>query len=108
MERGVRPMGLWSMSTTLSRYSMPSMRSHLPGWTFMRMRSAPRRLKSTSLTREDFPEPETPVTTVKVPRGKVTSMCRRLFSAAPMTFRNFPLPVRRSVGTGIFFFPERY
>ena len=35
-------------------------------------------------------------------------MCRRLFSAAPNTFRSFPFPFRRSRGTGIFLRPDRY
>ena len=38
MLRGVRPMGLWSMSTTLSRNSSPSIRLHLPGRVFMELR----------------------------------------------------------------------
>ena len=108
MDRGVRPMGLWSMSTTLSRYSIPSIRSHLPGWTFIRFSSTPSFLNRISFTKELLPLPDTPVTTVKVPRGNSTSMCRRLFSAAPMTFRLLPLPGRRVSGTGILFLPERY
>ncbi len=55
------------------------------------------------MTREDLPEPETPVTQVKVPRGMDTSTWRRLFSAAPRMVRVWPLPFRRSAGTGIFF-----
>ena len=87
---------------------MPSIRSHLPGWTFIRFSSTPSRLNRISFTRELLPLPDTPVTTVKVPRGNSTSMWRRLFSAAPMTFRHLPLPGRRVSGTGIFFLPERY
>src|SRR5687767_4862099 len=37
----------------------------------------------TSRTREDFPEPDTPVTTVNVPFGMSTSTARRLFADAP-------------------------
>jgi hypothetical protein len=33
-------------------------------------------------TRVDFPDPETPVTQVKHPRGKETSICLRLFELA--------------------------
>ena len=44
---------------------------------------------------------------IPVPKGKSTSMWCRLFSAAPMTFRCFPFPVRRSLGTGIFLRPDR-
>ena len=79
----------------------------LPGRVLARFRSAASRLKRISLTREDFPLPDTPVTQVKVPRGMDTSTFRRLFSAAPRMVRKFPLPFRRSVGTGIFFRPDR-
>ena len=41
LERGVRPMGLWSMQMTLSRNSSPSIALQRPGWTFMRFKSAP-------------------------------------------------------------------
>ena len=61
-----------------------------------------------SLTREDFPDPDTPVTQVKVPRGTDTSICRRLFSAAPRTVRNSPLPGRRFSGTGMDLLPLKY
>jgi len=37
------------------------------------------------LMRVDFPEPETPVTQINVPRGKLTLMLLRLCSCAPMT-----------------------
>ena len=40
-ERGVRPMGLWSMQMTLSRFSSPSMARCFPACAFMRLRSAP-------------------------------------------------------------------
>ena len=87
MERGVRPMGLWSMAMTLSRCSMPSMRSCLPGRAFMRFSSTPSFLYSTSLTSELLPLPLTPVTQMNVPNGNVTSMLFRLFSRAPRTVR---------------------
>ena len=61
-----------------------------------------------SLTSEDFPLPETPVTQVKVPSGTDTSRSLRLFSCAPRTVRKFPLPVLRAFGTSIFFLPLKY
>ena len=61
-----------------------------------------------SLTREDLPLPETPVTQVKVPSGTEMSMFFRLFSRAPRTVRSFPLPGRRAAGTSMRFFPLRY
>ena len=60
------------------------------------------------MTREDFPDPDTPVTQVKVPRGMDTSMWSKLFSAAPRTVRQWPLPGRRRGGTGMVLAPERY
>ena len=87
MERGVRPMGDWSMLMTLSKNSSPSMRSCFPALVLVRFRSAPSFLYKISLTREDFPLPDTPVTQVKVPRGMDTSIWRKLFSSAPNTFK---------------------
>ena len=60
-----------------------------------------------SLTRELFPEPDTPVTHVIIPNGISTSIFFRLFSLAPFTVRN-PAGVFRSAGTGICSFPLRY
>ncbi len=108
MDRGVRPMGLWSMLMTLSRYSSPSRAVCFPGRHFIRFRSAPSRLNKISFTSEDFPDPDTPVTQVSVPRGMSTSMPRRLFSAAPRTVSSFPPPRRRVSGTAIYRFPLRY
>lgn len=45
-----------------------------------------------SLTNEDLPEPETPVTQVSVPSGIVKSVCLRLFTAQPLTVMLLPLP----------------
>ena len=47
-----------------------------------------------------MPEPDTPVTQVKVPRGISTSMFFRLFCVAPITFRYLPLPCLRVSGSG--------
>ena len=57
--------------------------------------------------RLDLPEPEMPVTQMNSPRGKLTSMLRRLFSRAPFTVRQWPLPVRRVWGTAMRLRPER-
>ena len=53
---------------------------------------AARPLYKISLMSEDLPEPETPVTAVKVPSGIETSIFFRLFCAAPLTVRVLPLP----------------
>src|SRR5256885_3654561 len=49
-----------------------------------------------SFTNVDFPEPETPVTTVITPSGKVTSTLRRLLAFAPSTVTALPLVARGS------------
>ena len=60
--------------------------------------------KSMSKTREDFPEPLTPVTTVRLRRGIFASTFLRLCSLAPVMFMNFNLEdFRRSSGTGVNF-----
>ena len=56
--------------------------------------------------RELFPDPETPVTQVMIPRGIFTSIFFRLFSLAPCTVSQ-PAGTRRSDGTGIRFRPLR-
>ena len=61
-----------------------------------------------SFTRVDFPEPDTPVTTVSNPTGNGTSMFFRLLARAPRTVSNFPLAARRLAGTGMLNSPERY
>mgnify|MGYP002508227968 CR=1 FL=1 len=45
-----------------------------------------------SLTRELFPEPDTPVTHVITPNGISTLIFFRLFSLAPFTVRKLPDP----------------
>ena len=100
-ERGVRPMGDWSMATTLSTCSTPSMPACWPGVVRARWTLASIDCSRMSLTSVDFPEPDTPVTATKRPSGKATSMPWRLCSRAPRTTRCSPDPARRLSGTGI-------
>ncbi len=75
----------------------------------MRFRSAPRRLKMISLTREDLPEPDTPVTQVNVPRGKGRPYGSQVVLRVPPNGEELcPLPVRRRAGDRNFLAPERY
>ena len=104
----MRPMGLWSILMILSRYSTPSMPSHLPGRSFAWLSLPASVLYSTSLTSEDLPLPDTPVTHVMTPSGICTSTCLRLCSLAPRITSAWPFPVRHCAGTGIFFLPDRY
>ena len=80
------PIGFWSTySTWLIRSRFPESLRKVPGaepvW-FICRNSAGYRISPTS---EDFPLPLTPVTTVRTPRGNLTSTSFRLCSMAPST-----------------------
>ena len=104
-ERGVRPIGFWSILTTLSIFSRPSIDFTLPGLIRVLRNSFKIDFVSTSLTSDDFPDPDTPLTTLNIPSGISTEMFLRLFSVAPFIFKNNPLPLRRSFGVGIVSLP---
>ena len=55
-----------------------------------------------------LPEPETPVTHTKIPKGISQSIFLRLFSSAPKIFIVFPLLFLLFEGDLICFVPERY
>ena len=61
-----------------------------------------------SFTSVDFPDPETPVTTVITPSGNVTSRFLRLFSFAPRIVSAAPFACRRSGRIAIEVRPEIY
>jgi hypothetical protein len=65
LERGVRPIGDWSMSMTLSRNSRPSMRSCGAGCSRALFSLRAAALYSVSMISVDLPPPETPVMQVK-------------------------------------------
>src|SRR2546428_11414289 len=54
-----------------------------------------------SLTSVDLPEPDTPVTHVKVPSGIVTDWPLRLCSRGSWMVSACPVPLRRGAGTGV-------
>ena len=108
LDRGVRPMGLWSMLITLSMCWVPVIRSWARGRSRAPISFLARALYRMSLIRVLLPLPLTPVTTVRVPRGMDTSMSFKLLARAPLMVSFFPLPFRRWAGTGIFFRPLRY
>ncbi len=84
-ERGVRPIGFWSISITLSKTSMPSTPRARPGLTRARLSRFASALKTISFTSVDLPEPETPVTQMNLPTGNSTSISFRLCCVAPLT-----------------------
>ena len=106
LDRGVLPIGDWSILITLSSCSIPRISLCSPGIVLARFSFFARLLYSISLTRELFPDPDTPVTQVKTPSGNFTSMFFRLFCFAPFTVSQ-PVGFFRSAGTGILIFPLR-
>ena len=92
---------------TLSSCSTPSMHLCFPATTLARFNFFARLLYKISLTSELFPEPDTPVTQVITPNGKLTSIFFKLFSSAPLTVKN-PVGCFLSFGTGIFNSPLKY
>ena len=107
-DRGVRPIGAWSTSTTLSMNSTPVMVWCNPGRLLARWTCLANDRRRMSFTRVDLPDPETPVTATNCPRGNETVMSLRLCSPAPWTTSWSPLLGRRNCGTGIDFAPDRY
>ena len=96
------PIGDWSMSITLSRYSMPSMSSCSPGWARAPCRRRASALYSVSMISVDLPLPDTPVIQHSVPSGISAVMLLRLFSRAPLSLRRRPWRgARRVAGMGI-------
>ena len=55
-----------------------------------------------------MPDPLTPVTNVKVPRGKLAFTLFKVFPVAPLISIKCPLPFLRSEGTAIDFLPAKY
>ena len=108
-ERGVLPIGDWSITMILSIFSEPIIFLWHPTLSlclFVRSSYNPRyNILFTSVL---FPEPDTPVTHINLPNGNSTSMFLRLFSLAPIIFIDFPFPSWRVFGTGIFLVPDKY
>ena len=87
---GVRPIGDWSMSIILSKYSAPSIFLNFPGTSLDLYNSLWSPLYKISLTKVLLPDPETPVTTFKRPCGKSTSIFFKLFSFARASWIKIP------------------
>ena len=65
-------------------------------------------LNNVSITNVDFPPPDTPVTHVKVPRGKEVLIFFKLFPEASITSKNNPFPDFLFFGISTFFSPDKY
>src|SRR5438309_10059902 len=97
--RGVRPIGFWSISITLSRCSIPERALYAPGDSrepYRARDSAGYRIRFTSV---DLPAPETPVTAMTQPSRNSTSTSVGLFAVAPGRRKPFAFPRPRLHGT---------
>src|SRR5687767_2261244 len=108
LERGVRPIGDWSMLMILSRCSTPSIFSCSAAFVRAPINLEARALYRISLINVDFPEPETPVIHTSFPSGMETSIPFKLFADALIILSDFPLPSRLFFGTSICFRPDKY
>src|ERR1017187_6660851 len=109
-ERGVRPIGVWSTSTTSFSRSTPVNDLYtLDGSEPSLCPSARATARySTWCTNVDFPDPETPVIATRSPIGISTSSPCRLLARAPRKTSISRPGVRRRVGTGIEICPDKY
>ena len=97
------------MTITLSICSIPSIESCVPGVSSVPCSSRCRTGASVPVTREDLPDPETPVTATMQPSGILTSRSWRLFCLAPfMTSHRSSWGLNLSSGRGISDLPDRY
>ena len=104
----MRPIGLWSISIILSSPSYPSIELNFPGRSLVLVNNCAKAVFKTAFTKLLFPEPDTPVTQVKRPIGKLTSILLRLLCSAPLTVTQPLSSCRRSLGMSIFSFPDKY
>ena len=80
----------------------------MPGFSLLLYIFEESALHNISFTKEDFPDPETPVTQVKVPKGISTSIFFKLCSLAPFIFSFFPMPFLLFFGVSMHIFPLKY
>src|SRR5438105_14173152 len=106
-ERDDLPIGFWSMNSTwVTVAKSPSSLSYRPGDSATEPLSLPTDGYNTFLISVDFPEPLTPVTTVRTPSGNFTVRFFRLLALAPTTVTaSFHFLLRE--GTAIFSRPLR-
>ena len=95
------------MTMALSICSIPSMLSCFPGVASALCIVLKSAGASVSVTNDDLPLPETPVTPIIQPSGKAASMSCRLFCLTDFKVSHLPSGGLRSLGTGIDFLPER-
>ena len=108
LERGVRPIGDWLISITLSKCTIPFIDSKCSGFRKLEYNSLEIKGYKVWFIRLDLPEPDTPVMLVNFPNGNFTVTFFKLFPVAPIKVNNFPLPFRRLFCTLILACPVKY
>src|SRR3989338_5390305 len=109
-DRGVRPMGDWSIRIERPKYSVPenSAALYVLALRYRLSNRAKRFLCKISYRNVDFPEPDTPVMQTSFPSGTSTLILSRLNFEAPRIFI-FPLSaVRRFSGISILVSSRKY
>ena len=99
-ERGVRPIGFWSMSITLSKTSIPSTESWSPGLTRILLQPVRERLVDDLVHERRLARAGDAGHVMNFPTGNSTSMPFRLCIDAPRTV-NEPLSSSRRGGIAI-------
>src|SRR5690554_6246689 len=109
-ERGVRPIGLWSISTTLSSCLSPSILLCSAAFNVVALfKAVAANGIKVRLIKVDFPEPETPVIQVINPSGMVKSTLFRLLPLAPISLSSRSLLYGvRSAGMAMERSPDKY
>ena len=107
-ERGVLPIGDWSILIILSILWSPLTSLQFPTFSFDLFKALLIFLYKTSFIKVLFPEPETPVTQMNSPSGNLTLIFFKLCSFAPTTSIDLPLDFLLFLGTGICFLPDKY
>ena len=93
LDLGVFPIGSWEILITLSIYSNPLICFTLPASYLPLFKVLYAFLYNTSVTKEDLPDPDTPVTKTNAPKGILTLTFFKLFASAPIISIKFPLPL---------------
>ena len=107
-ERLFRPIGDWSMFTTLCTCSMPSTPSCSPGSVRVSTSRFHSALYRMSLISVLLPEPDAPVIAISLPSGNVdVDDLEVVLARAADRQRRVPLPLRRCFGIAIERLPER-
>ncbi len=96
------------MFIILSKFSIPSKLSNFPARVFALFNFAERCLYTISFTKDDLPDPETPVTQTNLPTGISTLIFFKVFSVAPFMVIKLPFPCLLEVGVSIPFLPDKY